>query len=174
MKRTSNTRPVQRRRDHRGLTLIEILIVIAILVAIGGLVVVNVLPRKEQADIDLTQAQIDSFSDALKQFKLDLGRYPTEEEGLRALWSRAAIDEEDADRWKGPYLETPSPEDTWGNEWYYTDQSEVLGEGMYEIVSYGPDGEEGGDDDITSYDRLTDEEGELGEEFEDFGTGDLE
>ena len=66
---------------RRGLTLIEVLIVIAILLAIGGLVVVNLLPAKDQADMDLTRVQIDTFEQAMKRFKLDMKRWPTEEEG---------------------------------------------------------------------------------------------
>ena len=107
-------------RARRAFTLIELLIVIAILLAIGGLVVVNLLPKKEEADINLMQAQIDQFDASLKYFKLAMNRYPTEEEGLRALWSRDAVeDEEDAQRWKGPHLDSPNPRDTWGSEWIY-------------------------------------------------------
>ena len=74
--------PRRRGRTRRGLTLIELLIVIAILLAIGGLVVVNVMPRKAEADVDLTRVQIDSFENALKQFQLHMKRLPTTEEGL--------------------------------------------------------------------------------------------
>ncbi|MHC5114562.1 MAG: type II secretion system major pseudopilin GspG [Planctomycetota bacterium] len=161
---------------RRGLTLIEVLIVIAILLAIGGLVVVNLIPKKEQADIDLTKAQIQSFDNALKLFKLDMKRWPTEEEGIRALWSRDALeDEEDAEGWKGPYLENPVPRDTWNNEWTYRYPGEIRGESFYDIISFGPDGEEDTDDDIHNHLAFMGEGGEIDEEFEDFsmpGDGD--
>lgn len=154
------------RRARRAFTLIELLIVIAILLAIGGLVVVNLLPKKEEADINLMQAQIDQFDASLKYFKLAMNRYPTEDEGLRALWSRDAIeDEEEAQRWNGPHLENPNPRDTWGSEWIYRQPSEI--EGLaYDIISLGPDKEQDTADDITNHDRLRDDEGQLPEDLD--------
>ena len=100
------------RAAHRGLTLIEVMIVIAILLAIGGLVVVNLLPRQGEANIKLVKVQIDQISNALDMFKLDMNRYPTEDEGLRALWSKDAIeDEEEATNWTIHYLKDPTPRD---------------------------------------------------------------
>ena len=162
-----------KRAAHRGLTLIEVMIVIAILLAIGGLVVVNLLPQKDKADQNLALVQIDSFVAALKMFKLDMGRYPTEDEGLRALWVEEAIeDEEEIANWSGPYLENAKPEDNWGSEWIYRYPGEIRGESFYDIISLGPDKEEDTDDDITNHDRFLNEEGEVAEEFEDFTTPD--
>lgn len=164
------------RNHRRGFSLIELLIVIAILLAIGGLVVVNLLPAREQADADLTRVQIKAFEDAIEYFQMDMNRFPTEEEGLRALWSRDAIeDEDDADNWKRAYLKDPVPTDKWGNEWIYRYPGEIRGEQYYDIISIGPDGEEGTEDDITNHDDMVDEEGEVREEFTDFGgdEGDL-
>ncbi|MHC4415612.1 MAG: type II secretion system major pseudopilin GspG [Planctomycetota bacterium] len=158
------------RRARRAFTLIELLIVIAILLAIGGLVVVNLIPRGEQAKADLQRVQFDLIGSALDQFRLDLNRWPTEEEGLEVLWRRDALeDEADYERWRGRYLESAVTEDKWGNELIYRDPSEELGEGYYDLVSVGPDGEEGTEDDITNHDRLRDEEGEISEELGDFG-----
>ncbi len=154
---------------RRAFTLIELLIVIAILLAIGGLVVVNLIPRGEQAKADLQRVQFDQIDNAMKGFRLDMNRWPTEEEGLEVLWRQAALeDEEDYERWRGRYLENPLTEDYWGGELTYRNPSEELGEGYYDIVSFGPDGEEGSDDDITNHDRLRDEEGEIAEDL-DFG-----
>ena len=160
------------RAVRRAFTLIELLIVIAILLAIGGLVAVNVMSAKDQADVDLATIQIDSFNAAIKRFRLDLNRYPTEGEGLAVLWSQDAIeDEEEAVNWKGPYLDDPKPTDDWGNDWIYRFPSEIRdSETMYDIVSIGPDGEEDTDDDITNHDRFRDAEGDISEEFEDFGS----
>jgi len=164
---TSIDRTPSRRGSHRGLTLIEILIVIAILLAIGALVVVNLMPAREQADQDLTVVQIDQMTSALDRFRLDLRRYPTEDEGLAALWNEEALEEEDDQQnWRGPYID-PIREDPWGNEFVYRFPGEIRGEEYYDIISYGPDGEEGTEDDITNHDRLRDEEGEI-EQFDDF------
>lgn len=160
-----------KRAPRRGLTLIEVMIVIAILLAIGGLVVVNLLPQKDKADINLTRVQIDQFASALDLFKLDMNRYPTEDEGLAALWNKDAIeDEEEQVNWTAAYLKIPTPRDRWESEWIYRYPGEILGETFYDIISLGPDREEGTDDDITNHDRLRDEEGEIAEDFEDFTT----
>lgn len=152
---------VRRHNVRRGLTLIEILIVIAILLALGGLVVMNLMPAREQADVDLTTAQIDRMSGALEQFRLHLRRYPTEEEGLAALWNRDVLeDERDMERWRGPYIDVIR-EDTWGSEWIYRYPGEIRGERYYDLVSPGPDREEGTDDDITNHDRLRGTDGEI-------------
>lgn len=160
---------------RRALTLIELLIVIAILLAIGGLVVVNLLPKKDEADVNLTRVQIDQFDAALKLFKLDAKRFPSEDEGLRALWSSEALEDDDEGQsWKGPYLESPTPRDTWNNEWLYRFPGEIRGESFYDIISAGPDGEEGTEDDITNHDRLRDEEGDIDEAFDDFTPSDAD
>jgi general secretion pathway protein G len=168
MKRRSN-------RRRRAFTLIELLIVIAILLAIGGLVVVNLLPAKDQADIDLTRVQIDQIENALKYFKVDLKRWPSEEEGITVLWSKDALeDEEDEPRWKGPYLENATPKDTWDQEWVYRAPSEIRDGAPYDIVSLGPDGEEDTDDDVHNHLRMMDEEGEIDEAFDDFTSPDAD
>ena len=155
-----------------GFTLIELLIVIAILLAIGGLVVVNLIPRGEQAKADLQRVQIDQIGSAFQQFRLDLDRWPSEEEGVEVLWNRDALeDENDYERWRGPYLEDPVREDRWGNELVYHFPGEIRGETYYDLISVGPDGEEGSEDDITNHDRLRTAEGELPEDV-DFGATD--
>ena len=165
----------QRTWTRRAFTLIELLIVIAILLAIGGLVVVNLLPAKDQADIDLTSVQIDQFGTAMQRFKLDLKRWPSEEEGLKSLWSRTALDdEEDEALWKGPYLEEPSPRDTWGQEWIYRAPAEIVDGAACDIVSLGPDGEEDTDDDIHNHLRMMNEDGELADDFDDFTPADAD
>jgi len=152
-----------------GFTLIELLIVIAILLAIGGLVVANLLPRGDQAKSDLQRVQLDLISNAFQQFRLDLDRWPTEEEGIEVLWKQDTLeDENDYERWRGPYLEQPVTEDRWGNELLYHFPGEIRGESYYDLVAVGPDGEEGSDDDITNHDRLRGADGEISEDA-DFG-----
>ena len=86
-------RPNQYRR-RRGFTLIELLIVIAILLAIGGLVVVNLIPRGEQAKGDLQRVQLDLVGSAFDNFRLDLNRWPSEDEGLEVLWRQDSLEDE--------------------------------------------------------------------------------
>ncbi len=149
----------------RGFSLLELLIAIAILLAISATAVVILMPKKAQADVDLTKADLGSFKSALKFFKLDMGRYPSEDEGLAVLWIATDLEEEeDEAKWGGPYLEA-QPKDRWDAEWIYTYPSEDV-PGMYEIVSMGPDGEEETDDDISSLDSMRDEDGEIDEVYE--------
>ena len=163
-------RSEQARTTYRhAFTLIEVMIVIAILLAIGGLVVVNVIPRGEQADIDLQKADLKGIESALQHFKLDMKRWPTEEEGLAALTSKEAItDEEDAAHWRGPYLEIPSQKDRWGQELVYRFPGEIRGEAYYDLVSAGPDRQPGTDDDINNHGDLKDVDGEFGDGADSF------
>lgn len=161
----ANRRP---RRSRSAFTLIEVLIVIAILLAIGGLVVVNLLPQKEKSDVNLQQVQIDTIDKALKMFKLDMKRWPTEEEGLAALSDKSVIqDESEQAQWRGPYLETPVLKDTWKRDLIYRHPSE-RGEGLYDVVSPGPDGQEGTADDITNSSRQAEVDDQPASEGENF------
>jgi general secretion pathway protein G len=138
------------RTRRSGFTLIEIMIVIVIIVALGGLVSVAIFSRKDDADAKLAEIQLNTMKNAVKQFRLDFNRWPTEEEGLEVLWSVDALDA-DADETKwSKYLEEPLPTDQWGNEWGYRDIGEY-DETMFEIWSNGPDGEEDTEDDIRSW-----------------------
>ena len=155
-----------------GFTLIELLIVIAILLAIGGLVVVNIIPRGEQAKTDLQRIQLDQIGSAFQQFRLDLDRWPSAAEGVEVLWNREQMDDgNEYERWRGPYLTDPVTEDRWGNELVYHFPGEIRGESYYDLISVGPDGEEGSEDDITNHDRLRDADGEIAEDA-DFGAVD--
>ena len=159
----------QRTADRRGLTLIELLIVIAILLALGGIVAVNLIPKKGEAEANIVRAQIDQMAEALDHFRLDLNRYPTTDEGLRVLWVKADIESEDDQAlWKSAYLSTPASKDSWNNDWIYRAPSEIREGAAYDIISIGPDREEGTDDDITNHDRFRDADGEIAEEFDDF------
>jgi general secretion pathway protein G len=81
-------------------------------------------------------------------FKNDCKRLPTQEEGIAALWDKGVLSEEIAGRWAGPYLEQAIPKDMWGHEWVYVTDAEGTTAG-FDIVSVGPDGQEGTDDDIS-------------------------
>lgn len=152
----------RRRMSHprmRGFTLIEVMIVILIVLMLGGLVAWNLMGTKEQAEADVVRIQMNSIKDALNQFRFVYDRYPTDEEGLKVLWDKTAMtDEEEAKKWK-PFLTDPIPKDKWGNEWGYRQKSEHGNEDKFDLWSYGKDKQEGTDDDIVSWDKDADTNG---------------
>jgi general secretion pathway protein G len=126
------------RRAEAGFTLVEMLVVIAIIGLIMGLVGPRVLSYLGDSRVKAAKLQIDSFSSSLDLFYLDVGRYPTGSEGLSALAQRPG----NAAVWNGPYLKTGAvPPDPWGHIYLYRTPGE---RGPYEIVSLGSDGQEGG------------------------------
>ncbi|MFM7052211.1 MAG: type II secretion system major pseudopilin GspG [Planctomycetota bacterium] len=158
-----------RTHARRGFTILELLIVIGILLAIGSLVLVNVLGASEKADLKLVRAQLQAFENALETFRVEVKRWPTEEEGLAVLWSKDAIgNEDDKAKYGGPYLKEPKPKDTWGNPWIFRAPSTIVEGANFDIVSVGPDGQEGTEDDITNHDGRK-ESGN--DDFSDFSGG---
>lgn len=144
------------RRSARGFTLIEVMIVIGIVLALSGLIAFAVLGRGEEAKVKLAQTDVNNLKAALRMFRMDFERYPTDEEGLRALWDKTAItDEEEQKKWKG-YLEEPRPLDRWETAWVYKQQSDD-DETKYALSSNGPDKQEGTDDDIKAFQSTTGE-----------------
>ena len=126
------------RRAEAGFTLVEMLVVIAIIGLIMGLVGPRVLNSLGESKVKAAKLQIESFSSSLDLFYLDVGRYPTGGEGLTALAQRPG----NTGIWNGPYLKTGSvPTDPWGHVYLYRAPAE---RGPYEIVSLGSDGQEGG------------------------------
>jgi len=154
------------RSRRAGFSLFELLIVIAILLAIGGIVATNLLPEKDKADAKLVRVQIADLESALKRFKLDLNRFPTADEGLKALWNKDALeDEEEGKKWTGPYMEKAVPNDGWGRPWIYRNPSEIVEGAAYDIISLGLDGEEGTSDDLTNHMGQVNEDGAVDEDF---------
>lgn len=151
-----NIRQTSRVRAARGFTLIEVMIVILIVLALGGLVAYNLLGTKEDAENKLAKIDMQTIQAALKQFRFDHGRYPTDEEGIEVLWLKDKMtDEEEAKKWK-KLLEKPMPNDRFGNQWGYRQKAENSDEDIYEIWSYGRDKQEGTEDDIVSWDAESD------------------
>jgi general secretion pathway protein G len=138
------------RRDERGFTLVEILVVITIIGLIMALVGPRVINYLGEAKVKAAKIQIESFSSALDLYYLDAGRYPSSSEGLAALAQRPG----GATTWNGPYLKGGVvPNDPWGRAYVYRSPGE---HGSFDIVSYGSDGQEGGTGtaaDIVSWSR---------------------
>jgi general secretion pathway protein G len=129
--------PRRRRRRERGFTLVEILVVITIIGLIMALVGPRVLNYLSESKAKAAKIQIESFASALDLYYLDLGRYPTTNEGLGALTQG-----NNAPGWNGPYLRGGVvPNDPWGHSYLYRSPGQRA---PYEIVSLGSDGQEGG------------------------------
>lgn len=124
------------RRAVRGFTLIELLVVLAILTMLAGLVGPKVLGQLGGAKSKTAAVQIADLDKSLELFKLDVGRFPTTEEGLDALVRRPGS----VNGWNGPYLKGGLPSDPWGRPYRYTNTG-----GGIEIVSLGADGAPGGE-----------------------------
>lgn len=146
---------IQNRRG--GFTLIEILLVIVIILLLAGALVIFVLPQQEGAEKNTTRLMLNQVSSALDTYRLNMGHYPTEEEGgVDALLTKPTFENERmGERWKGPYLKPGTRlEDAWGNKLRYEvvarseDTSDTKSALPYKLFSIGPDGQPDTDDDI--------------------------
>lgn len=126
------------RTSGQGFTLIELLVVLAILTMLAGLVGPRVLGLLGGAKSKTAAVQIADIEKALELYKLDVGRFPSTEEGLAALDKKPAS----ANGWAGPYLKGGLPSDPWGNPYRYTGPGP---QGGVDIVSLGADGAPGGE-----------------------------
>jgi general secretion pathway protein G len=132
-------RPELKRSTGRGMTLIEILVVLVLIGIVLGIVGGNFIGKGEKAKADAAKIEIGQIGQTLDLYKLELGRYPTTQEGLQALISAPA----GAANWNGPYWKKSSvPKDPWGNEYKYQSPAQSA---PYEIISLGADGKEGGE-----------------------------
>jgi len=135
-------RPLRARRVlERGFTLLEMLVVLVIIGLLAGLVGPQLMGRVDTSRQTTAETQGRMLKSALDTMRLDVGRYPTKEEGLVML-VKAPEDERISRKWRGPYLSEDLPPDPWGNPYQY----EPLSSNSVAIYSLGADGEAGGED----------------------------
>jgi general secretion pathway protein G len=183
--------------SRRGFTLTELLIVMAILVLLVSLIGPRLLGSKQKADINAVKTQIGMFQSALERYAVDMNKFPSTEQGLKALVSKPGVDggaessdsdsadssaepstDDSADSdggdgndsgssassWDGPYLNTETlPKDPWGNSFVYEYPATHNKMNVPDIWSFGPDGQEGTEDDIVSWTGKGRNDGESGE-----------
>ncbi|OON63787.1 type II secretion system protein GspG [Massilia sp. KIM] len=129
------------RRRVRGFTLLELLVVIVIIGLLAAYVGPKYFSQLGKSEVTVAKAQIEAFDKSLDTYRLDVGRYPSAEEGLGALMTAPPSA---GAKWNGPYLKKGVPPDPWGNAYQYRAPGS---KGEYEIVSLGKDGQPGGSGD---------------------------
>jgi len=141
-----------RRSERSGFTLIEMLVVLAILVLLMSMVGPRILGSRKKADISTAKTQIGMLEASLERYVLDTRTYPSTEDGLVALIEEPS-DEDNGKNWDGPYItKSKIPKDPWGGDYQYEfPPSHGKDKDTPEIWSTGPDGEEGTEDDIVSW-----------------------
>lgn len=123
---------------QRGFTLLELLVVMVIIGLLAGYVGPKYFAQIGKSEVKAARAQIDALEKALDQYRLDVGRYPTSENGLAALMKRPPSE----NRWQGPYLRKEVPADPWGQPYQYVQPGE---HGEFDLFSLGKDGKPGGE-----------------------------
>jgi general secretion pathway protein G len=125
---------------NEGFTLIELLVVLVIIGLLATMVAPNFIGQSEKAKPKAARAQLEQLRSALDMFQLDVGRYPTTEEGLNSLRARP----NNAGRWSGPYVRDEVPKDPWGRDYIYKSPGD--NGASYTLGSFGADGRAGGSD----------------------------
>ena len=137
---------MRNRSVRRGFTLIELLLVMVILAILAAVVVPKFTARSKDAKIAAAKTTIANLGTAIGAFEVDMGRYPNSSEGLSVLRTPPT----DAADWKGPYVEKDIGNDPWNNPYVYRCPGQHNANG-YDLFSMGPDGKEGGGDDIDNW-----------------------
>ncbi|MGH8687051.1 MAG: type II secretion system major pseudopilin GspG [Burkholderiales bacterium] len=124
-------------RRRAGFTLLELLVVVAIIALLAGYVAPRYFAQVDKSEVTVARAQIDSLGKALDQYRLDTGHYPSTEVGLDALLKQPSNEP----KWNGPYLRKAVPPDPWDHPYLYRSPG---AQGDYDLISYGKDGRPGG------------------------------
>lgn len=143
----------QTRRGRQGFTLIEVLLVLVILVVLASIAGTNYMRIQKTANINAAKTQIGALETPLEAYRLDVGEYPTTEQGLAAL--RAMPNGVSETKWVGPYLKKDIPNDPWGQPYQY-EYPGSHDEEVPDVWSMGPDMNSGTDDDIGNWTVETD------------------
>jgi general secretion pathway protein G len=129
--------PTNAARRLSGFTLLELLVVVVIIGLLAGFVAPRYFGQVGKSEVNVAKAQLDALEKALDQYRLDVGRYPNTELGLKALIERPTNEP----KWNGPYLRKAIPLDPWGKPYVYRIPGE---KGEFDLISYGKDGQPGG------------------------------
>jgi len=155
-------RPIKTRRAERtGFTLIEMLVVLAILVLLMSMVGPRILGSRKKADISAAKSQIGMLSTSVESYAVDMKEFPSTDQGLKALVEAPSDKGNDKDtKWDGPYVsKSPIPKDPWGHEYQYEYPPKHGKDKSPDIWSLGPDGQDNTDDDIVSWNKQDDTSG---------------
>lgn len=131
-------------KTQAGFTLLEMIVVLVIIGLIAGLVGPNLFRQADRAKVQTAETQVKMIRGALHTLRLDIGRLPTQEEGLKILMQKPA-DERVAQFWEGPYIDGGVPLDPWNREYVY--QAVASEFEPFSLYSLGADGQEGGEGD---------------------------
>ncbi len=149
------------RKDRKGFTLVELLVVLVILVLLFSLVGPRILGAQQKADIKKTQIDIGNLESAIELFAVDNRNFPTTEEGLQSLLEPPA-DENRSRNWDGPYVDAEDlPLDPWGNAYRYTYPPANGKRDFPNIWSPGKDGQDSTDDDIVNWKKDSTADGQV-------------
>lgn len=132
-----------KRRKEKAFTLVELLVVILIISMLAGFVAPNLFKHLSKAKRDIAKTKIANIESALMRFSIDCGRFPDDTEALEALIEPPADLEE---TWNGPYIKLSELLDPWGNPYIYAAEG-IENPGSFDLISYGADGEDGGEGD---------------------------
>jgi general secretion pathway protein G len=132
------SKPLSKRKSNAGISLLEVMVALAIIALVAGLVAPRVMDNFGRAKSTVAETQMHNVKGALQLFYIDVGRYPSEAEGLEALLTQPA----GTANWEGPYLDQRGDiQDPWGRVFLYQSPGK---EGAFDLSSYGRDGHPGG------------------------------